>query len=258
MPIRWERDGSVGVALIERPERRNALDASLCEELLGCVEEHADLRAVVIGGSGDRAFCAGADLSRRAHDTGGIEHGGRDIFRPAFEALLDAIANHPSPVIAAVNGAALGAGMQLAVVCDLRVVSPHATFGIPAGRLGVMVSAANVGRLVDLVGPAMARDLLLTARTLDVDEAESVGLVQRRAADALGGARELARDIATLAPLSEQGHKRAMNLVTDARALGAPAREQLAVLEAAAFASDDLQAGLAAFAKKASPRFEGR
>jgi enoyl-CoA hydratase len=258
VPIRWERDGAVGVAVIDRPERRNALSAELCDELREHVEQNGDLRAVVISGSGDRAFCAGADLGRRATEVGGLEHGGGDSFRPAFESLLDAIVASPPPVIAAVNGAALGAGMQLAVACDLRVVAPHATFGIPAARLGVLLSGSNIGRLATLVGQAAARDVLLTARVFDVENATRVGLVQRVADDALMAARGLASDIAALAPLTIAGHKRALNLVAEAQVLSLEMRAEVKALETDAFASADLQEGLAAFAEKRSPRFEGR
>jgi enoyl-CoA hydratase/carnithine racemase len=257
VPIRWERDGSVGVAVIDRPERRNALNAELCDGLREHVEQHADLRAVVIGGSGDKAFCAGADLGRRATEVGGLEHGGSDSFRPAFELLLDSIVASPAPVIAAVNGAALGAGMQLAVACDVRVVAPHATFGIPAARLGVLLSGSNIERLATLVGQAAARDVLLTARVLDLEDATRVGLVQRVADDALSAARGLAHGIAALAPLTIAGHKRALNLVAEAHALSLDLRAEVKQLENDAFASADLQEGLAAFAEKRDPRFEG-
>ena len=260
MPILWERSDSVGVALIDRPDRRNALSAELCSELKDLLDQHDDLGAVVIGGTGAKAFCAGADLGRRADDAarGRLEHGGGDTFRPAFEALLDAIVDYRGPVISAVNGAALGAGMQLAVACDLRVVAPHATFGIPAGRLGVMLSAANIHRLVLLVGQGAARDVLLSARVLDVDAAEAVGLVQRRATDAVGAARALAEEIAALAPLSVRSHKRALNAVAAATRPDGATRAALAELEAQAFASADLEEGLAAFSEKRPPRFEGR
>jgi enoyl-CoA hydratase/carnithine racemase len=258
VPIRWERDGTVGVAIIDRPERRNALSAELCDGLREHVEQNPDLRAVVVTGSGDKAFCAGADLGRRSTDVGGLEHGGGDTFRPAFESLLDAIVASRAPVIAAVNGAALGAGMQLAVACDLRVVAPHATFGIPAARLGVLLSGPNIGRLAALVGQAAARDLLFTARVLDVGEAARVGLVQRVADDALMAGRGLASDIATLAPLTIAGHKRALNLVAEAQSLPLDMRTEIKTLESDAFASADLQEGLTAFAEKRSPRFEGR
>jgi enoyl-CoA hydratase len=148
--------------------------------------------------------------------------------------------------------------MQLAVACDLRVVAPGARFGIPAGRLGVVISAANVRRLVLTVGQPTARDVLLTARTLDIDEAERVGLVQRRAVDAVVGATDLAREVASLAPLSIRGHKHALNVVAEPSEVPVGEVDELARRESQAFASRDLQEGLAAFSEKRPPIFEGR
>ena len=250
----WEVRELIAIATIDRPERRNALNAELCSQLLAHLQAERELRAVVITGAGDQAFSAGADLVVRAEDAS--EPGGGDTFRPAFDELLQAIVDYPAPVVAAVNGAAIGAGLQLAVACDVRVAAPHATFSIPAARLGVFLSPDNVHRLAALVGQGAARDILLTARALDVDEAVTVGLVQRRADDALAASRELAAEIAELAPLTVQGHKRALNIVLGG--VDAAGEEEMRALEARAFASQDLQEGLAAFTEKRPPRFRGR
>jgi enoyl-CoA hydratase len=259
--IRFEVRDDVALATIDRQERRNALNAELCDTLhdhLNAIDVDA-VGVVVITGAG-AAFCSGADLARRAADTGGdgggIEHGGGDSFRPAFDRCLQTIVEHPLPVIAAVNGPAMGAGMQLAVACDFRVVGPKARFAIPAARLGVVLSAPNIARLERLVGPGVAREVLLAASTLDADAAERVGLVSRRAEDALAEALTWADEIAHLAPITVRGHKHALNLV--ARGLTPEALVELRALEERAFTSDDLQEGLAAFEEKRHPEFRGR
>jgi enoyl-CoA hydratase/carnithine racemase len=252
--IRFAAAGKVGVATIDRTERRNALDAQHCDDLRAALEAHRDLLAVVVTGAGS-AFCAGADLGVRFADGGGR---GADTFRPAFERLLDAIVEFPAPVIAAIHGPAIGAGMQLAVACDIRVAGPDARLAIPGGRLGILLSPTNIARLATLVGQGAARDFLLAGRSVDAREAAVVGLVQRLADDPVAAAGDLAREIASLAPLTVRGHKRALNLVAAAAALGPAARAEIDALEAGAFASHDLEEGMAAFAEKRPPRFEGR
>lgn len=255
--IRWDEPAAhVGVAILDRPERRNALNAELCDELRGHFERSHHLRAVVIVGEGS-AFCAGADIVRRTADHGGLQHGGEDSFRPAFELLLDSIEHHPAPVIAAVHGPAIGAGTQLVVACDFRVAGPNAVFGIPASKLGIVLSSANIRRLALLVGQSAARDLLITSRQLDRDGAEQLGLVTRRVEDVRAEAIEFASQIAALAPVTVQAHKRALNLVNAATALDAEAIAEIRALEEAAFVSDDLQEGLLAFAEKRAPNFSG-
>jgi len=278
--IRWSEPADrVGLAVIDRPERRNALSAELCDALRAHLEQAAagGLRAVVLTGAGG-VFCAGADLARRAADavgagggdgsgadpsgagtgSGGIVQGGGDTFRPAFEALLGVITAMPQPVIAAVDGPAIGAGTQLVAACDLRVAGPGATFAIPAVRLGVMLSAPNIRRLAQAVGLAGAQDLLLTGRSLDRDEAARLGLVQRVADDALAAALALATELAGLAPLTLAGHKQALVAIAET---ATPPADRLAAIDAAearCFTSRDLAEGLDAFAAKRSPRFEGR
>ncbi len=254
--IRFDVRGRVGLATLDRVERRNALDAEHCDELTSRLADHAQLRAVVITGAGS-AFCAGADLAARFTPTDG-DAAATDSFRPAFEKLLDAIVDHPAPVVAAINGPAIGAGMQIAVACDLRVAALGARLSIPAGRLGIHLSAANIARLAALVGQGMARDFLLTGRQVTAEEAVECGLVQRVSADALAEALGLAGEVAALAPFTVQGHKRSLNLVAQAQMLADDARGEIRRLEQRAFASEDLQEGLAAFEQKRTPGFEAR
>jgi enoyl-CoA hydratase len=251
--IRFETRGRIGVATIERPERRNALNAELCAQLRAYLEQAGDLRAIVITGAGT-AFCAGADLVTRFAREGDAT---TDTFRPSFEEVLDAIVACPAPVIAAVNGPAIGAGMQLAVACDVRVAAAGARLAIPGGKLGIHLSARNIWRLAQLVGQGAARDFLLAGRTVDADEALRLGLVQYVEPDALSAALALAGDIAASAPLTVRGHKRSLNLIAEAQWLADGARAEIAALEAGAFASNDLQEGMAAFAEKRTPDFHG-
>ena len=252
--INFEERGWVGIATIDRPERRNALNHEVCDKLRGWLEFHPHLRAVVITGAGT-TFCSGADLVTRFTADEGES---TDTFRPALERLLDAITDYPSPVIAAINGPAIGAGMQLAVGCDLRIASLGARLSIPAGRLGIHLSGANIWRLASLVGQGMARDFLLTGRSVTAEEALDCGLVERLAVDAFAEVLVVAGEVAALAPLTVRGHKRALNLIAQGTWPVKRSRDAIARLEAAAFASDDLQEGLTAFEQKRNPDFHGK
>lgn len=240
--IRAERRGPVAVVTIDRPERRNAVDAAACSDLAAAVEEAAasGARAVVLTGAGGH-FCAGADLT-------GVHAEG---FAAALRRLLDVLGAVPVPVVAAVAGAALGAGTQLAVACDLRVATADSRFGIPAAKLGLMVDHWTVQRLVALAGAGPARAMLLAADELDGAAAVRLGLAQR--AGQLDDAVAWAEDIAALAPLTVAGHKLALNRLE--RALDDP---DVTAAFRRAWSSADLAEGMAAFRERRAPRFEGR
>jgi len=238
--IRVERRGAVAVITLDRQERRNAIDQGACRALVDAVDETEDARVLVLTGAGGH-FCAGADLTN-VEDTAFVE---------ALRAALTALRDVPKPVIAAVHGAALGAGTQLAIACDLRVAGADARFGIPAAKLGLMVDQWTVQRLALLAGHGPARAMLLAAEELDGASAAGLGLVQRlgSVADALAWADE----IAVLAPLTIAGHKLMLNrcerdVHNDPEVADAFAR---------AWRSADLAEGMAAFRERRAPRFSG-
>jgi enoyl-CoA hydratase len=235
--IRSERRGDVGLITIDRPERRNALNLETCVAMTDALDGLADCRAIVITGNGDH-FCAGADLS-------GVEG---DKFRAALRTLLLQITTVPVPVIAAVHGAALGAGVQLAVASDLRTATADARFGVPAAKLGLMVDHWTVQRLVALAGHGPARAMLLTAEEISGETAASLGLVQKLGA--LDDAMTWAAGIATLAPLSQAGHKLALN-----RLQAPPEDDEVAEALRRAWASADVTEGMAAFRERRPPQF---
>ena len=241
--IHVEDRGPVALITIDRPERRNALDHEALEQLLQAHAAVASARVVVLTGAGGH-FCAGADLS-------GVEDSGfTDLLREVLAALRD----DPRPLIAAVDGVALGAGTQLAVACDLRVATVEARFGVPAARLGLMVDHWTIQRLSLLAGAGPTRAMLLGAETYTGEEAERWGFVQRLGdcEAALGWADE----IAALAPLTLAGAKLALNRLEMPVGRGDDADVHAAW--SAAWASEDLQEGIAAFRERRRPVFHGR
>jgi enoyl-CoA hydratase len=233
---------------LDRPERRNALDHEACEQLAEAVEAvgRDGARAIVLAGAGPH-FCAGADLT-------GVED---SSFATALRRALTTLADAPQPVVAAVQGAALGAGTQLAIACDLRVATATSRFGIPAARLGLMVDHWTMQRLALSAGHSPARAMLLAAEELDGEAAHRLGLVHRlvgQDSDVVDHALSWAEELTKLAPLTIAGHKLGLN------ALERSLEDDANVAEAfrRAWSSDDLVEGMAARAEGRPPDFQGR
>jgi enoyl-CoA hydratase len=249
---------SVAKLSLTRPEARNALSIEMCDAIVGALEEietNRDARVVILAGEG-KVFCSGADFAA-------VSGPGALDFLPAFERMLEAVAHFRLPVIARIHGAALGGGLQLATVCDFRVVAQDARLGIPSTRLGIVVNFENVQRLVLLVGVARAKEILMTGRVFTGEEGAAAGLTTKLcpAGELEAEADTLARSISALAPLSVQGAKKAIDAVQShlgALRETAPFRaDSIDQLVVEAYNSSDLAEGIAAMSEKREPNFRG-
>lgn len=234
--------GEIQALTLDRPERRNALDHATLETLRDALAEPATggVRVVVLRGAGGH-FCAGADLT-------GVEDEG---FVGLLRAVLERLHEAPFLTLAAVGGAALGAGTQLAMACDLRLATADAKFGIPAAKLGLTVDHWTVHQLGLAAGTSIARAMLLGAEVFSGEELARAGFVHRVGdpEDGLAWARELAK----LAPLTIAAHK----LMANRPAPALRDDPEVGAARQAAWTSNDLQEGLAAFRERRPPTFTG-
>jgi len=241
--VRVEWRDRVVVVTIDRPERRNAVDHPTLLALVAAQEAAlaGDARVLVLTGA-PPAFCAGADLN-------GVEGG---EFAAALSAALRGFTNLPMPVIAAVDGPALGAGTQLVIACDLRIATGPSVFGIPAAKLGLAVDRWTIDRLAREMGPSIARAMLLGAQPYRTEQLHAQGAVHR--IGDLHDALRWADELAELAPLTIRAHKLGLEL-------GAGGDANVAGFEtarAAAWTSADAEEGRIAFLEKRPPRFQAR
>ncbi|MGW5521197.1 enoyl-CoA hydratase [Gordonia sp. NPDC003950] len=242
--IATSADGAVTTIELDRPDKRNALNDELLDALASAFEAALDsgARAIVLTGRGS-VFSAGADLSGPVYDPGFLDH---------LVGTLQKIESTPVPVIAAVNGPALGGGLQLAMAADLRVMAPDAMAGIPAAKIGVAVDEWTIRRLVSLVGAGQARGMLIGCDPLSADRAHALGFANR--IGDLTDAQHWAAIIAELAPLTLQHYKLVLN--GDGARAAAPAERHEAMLRA--WNSADMAEGRAARSEKRKPVFTGK
>jgi enoyl-CoA hydratase/carnithine racemase len=257
MTLRTERRDAVTVLTLDLPERRNAMTAELTAAWTSAVEgirADRDVRAVVVTGEGS-AFCAGGDLSWIGESPDLSVMALRERMLPFYRAWLS-VRTLDVPVLAAVNGPAVGAGLCLALACDVRYAAPGATFSAPFARLGMHPGMAATYLLPEVVGVARARELLLTGRRVGAEEAYAIGLVSGVADDVLAHTLEVAEGIAASAPIAVRLTKAALADAGRSRSLDA-ALDWEGLAQPVTMASADLREGLAAQAERRTPRFTG-
>ncbi|AUX48382.1 enoyl-CoA hydratase [Sorangium cellulosum] len=257
-PVKLERRGAVAVLTIDRADRRNALsrDALLAFGRLGReLVADPEVRAIVITGAGDKAFCAGADLKERQ----GMSPD--DVRRQVglYRTELGVLARSPKPVVAAINGVAFGGGLELALLCDLRVAAPHAELALPETSLGIIPGAGGTQRLPRVVGEARAKEMILLGRKLSASEALAWGLVNRVSPEGtpvVDDAIAWIEPIASGAPIAQAAALRAIDDAYDAPLELGLELERVHYDET--LRSEDRLEALRAFAEKRRPEYKGR
>jgi enoyl-CoA hydratase/carnithine racemase len=255
--VRYEKKGSIAYVTIDRPKVLNALNTPTWTDLHTAFEDvkkDASVRGVVLTGAGDKAFIAGADISELANvDAYDAEESSR-----FGQGVLDLIENLGKPVIAAINGFALGGGCETAMACTIRIAVEHARFGQPEVKLGLLPGGGGTQRLPRLVGKGRALQLILTGETISAQEAYRIGLVNEvvPAADLIARAETILKQILANAPIALKFSLEAVN-----KGLETAQTEGLA-LEASYFgicaATEDKKEGTSAFLEKRAPKFQGR
>jgi len=252
-----QKDGAIGWMIFNNPERRNALSLDMWQAMPVILEEFERdpaIRVVVLKGAGDKAFVSGADISQFEKQRSSEEAVRR--YDEIGEAAQASLAACGKPVIAMVRGYCLGGGLNIALLCDLRIAAEDARFGIPAARMGLGYRASSMKKLVDAVGAPYAKEIMITARQFTASEAKAIGLVHKVVPVAAleQAVREYVDLIAANAPLTMRAAKRIIREVSaanyDAEACAAWVKE--------CFDSEDYREGRRAFMEKRKPAFKGR
>ena len=253
----YEKKDDVGILTLNRPEKMNALSHELTVELkkaLDAIEEDKNLRALVITGAGVKAFVAGADINELVDRDALL---GREVSRFRQE-LFSRIENLAIPVIAAVNGYALGGGLELALACNIRIAAESAKFGAPEVKLGIIPGDGGTQRLPRLVGLGRAMEMILTGDFVDAREAFRIGLANAVVPDGelMETAMALAQKIASRPPLAVKYAKEAVNRSQEGDAVSGYALESY--LHALSCTTEDKKEGVAAFLEKRKGQFQGK
>ncbi len=255
--IRYEKELPLAIVTINRPEVMNAMNNALVEEFAQVfteAEKDDEVRALIITGEGEKAFMAGADIKEVQERDFVL---GRSQTRRRQE-VLNMLQEMPKPVIAAINGFALGAGLETALACTLRIASTNAKMGSPEVNLGIIPGDGATQRLPRIVGFGRAMEMVLTARMVDAEEAYGIGLVNKVVTreELMDEAKKMAGTIVSKSPLAIQYAKEAVNRSMEMGLNEGMAHESY--LHALACATEDKKEGVAAFLEKRKPSYKGR
>ena len=251
-----ERDGAIVTVVLDCPDKLNALSLASWTELVACMRELSadrDLRCVVVRGAGTKAFAAGADIAEFPEVRANAEQG--RVYGETIHATMRSIGECRHPTVAMIHGVCVGGGLEVALMCDLRICGAGSRFGIPINRLGLTMGYGELAGLLAVVGPAVALEILLEGRVFGAQEAYDKGLVQRVVADdqVEAEARGAAARIAAGAPLVARWHKEFIRRLAPTSTLS-----DVDWAEGyACFDTADFREGLAAFLAKREPRFRG-
>jgi enoyl-CoA hydratase/carnithine racemase len=254
-----ERRDHIATVTFNRPRMRNAFNLAMWTALPGIVDEltgDATVRGIVFRGAGEEAFASGADISEFKEQR--KDRATAEAYNARTAAAYMAMERCPKPTVAMIHGFCMGGAVALALACDLRFSADTGKFAIPAARLGIVYGLHSVKRLVALVGPAAAKDILFSARTLDAAEALRIGFVNRvvPAGDLAAHTHEYLARVADNAPISVQGAKVIVEAIADDG--GIARKGEIDRLQISAFESEDYREGTAAFMEKRRPKFSGR
>ncbi len=251
---------AVARVTIRNPAKRNALDHEILDgiaTLMAELDDGIETRCVVIAGS-EGMFSAGYDIAD-IPDEVFAEEAERLVAHP-FSRAIEAVEAFPFPTLAAVNGHALGGGLELALTCDLRIAARGVKLGMPPAKLGLIYSHTGLQKFIDSVGPARTRELFFTGRNVDADRAEQIGLVHEVAEPEQidDAAVALAAEIAGHAPVSLRGNKEIIGRLTGFSRLSKTHEKEVIDLRLSSFRTHDFREGVRAFGEKRKPNWEGR
>ena len=242
---------------ISNPGKRGALDHPILDGFTSTLPA-LDARCVIITGE-ENIFSAGYDIGDLREDT--FQDEAERLVAHPFTAALEAVEAYPFPTLAALNGHAIGGGLELALTCDLRIAAGTIALAMPPGKLGLVYSHTGILKFIETIGAPRTRELFLVGRRIDARTARAWGLVNAVAEDGrlAEEALELAAEIAANAPLAQAGNKRVVRAVLDAQGQLDPETErELIELRRACFSSEDFREGVRAFAEKRPPRWQGK